>query len=47
MLGKPRRKRSEISGKAPAPWEMRKWRDGNLRNVDEAVRLEMARAVSK
>jgi methionine synthase II (cobalamin-independent) len=47
MLGKPRRKRSEMSGKAPAPCDMRQWRAGNLRNIEDAVMLDIARAVSK
>jgi hypothetical protein len=41
-----------MSGKAPAPWDMRQWREGYFRRVaskggEEAMREERARAVSK
>lgn len=47
ISGKPSKKRSEISGKAPAPCDILQWRFGNLVIVPEAVMLDTARAVSK
>jgi hypothetical protein len=46
-FGNPSKKRSEMSGNAPAPWDTRQWMAGNFVIVDSAVMLDIARAVSK
>lgn len=45
--GNPSKNRSEISGNAPAPCDMRQCKLGNFKMVWFAVRLDIARAVSK